>query len=167
MKSMAFVRGGAGVIGEAIALLLATDGFRVVIVDRNESLLGTALHESANASLAVDAKCVDLADQAAVEALANDLPSVAALVNNAGLFDEKAFLELDADDFRRMYEINLVAAAVLTQAIAPGMRPGAKIVNIASRAYLGARNHDHYVAFKAALVGYTRDRKSTRLNSSH
>src|SRR3546814_10602253 len=36
------------------------------------------------------------------------------------------------------------------------MRPGAKIVNIASRAYLGARNHAHYVASKAALVGYTR-----------
>src|SRR3546814_3842275 len=36
------------------------------------------------------------------------------------------------------------------------MRPGAKIVNIASRAYLGPRNHAHYVASKAALVGYTR-----------
>src|SRR3546814_15585253 len=94
MKHIAVVTGGAGGIGKAIALRLATDGFRVVIVDRNESLLGTALHESANASLAVDAKCVDLADQAAVEALANDLPSVAALVNNAGLFDENAFLEI-------------------------------------------------------------------------
>jgi len=29
-------------------------------------------------------------------------------------------------------------------------------VNIASRAYLGAKNHPHYVASKAALVGYTR-----------
>ncbi|KAG1252006.1 hypothetical protein G6F68_011994 [Rhizopus microsporus] len=36
------------------------------------------------------------------------------------------------------------------------MAAGAKIVNIASRAYLGAKNHPHYVASKAALVGYTR-----------
>src|SRR5690606_25197580 len=36
------------------------------------------------------------------------------------------------------------------------MRPGAKIVNIASRAYLGAKHHPHYVASKAAVVGYTR-----------
>ena len=32
------------------------------------------------------------------------------------------------------------------------MAPGGKIVNIASRAYLGAKNHPHYVASKAALV---------------
>src|SRR3546814_14636538 len=121
MKHIAVVTGGAGGIGKAIALRLATDGFRVVIVDRNESLLGTALHESANASLAVDAKCVDPADQAAVEALVNDLPSVAALVNNDGLSNQNVLLELDADDCRRMYELNLVAAAVFTQAITPGM----------------------------------------------
>jgi 3-oxoacyl-[acyl-carrier protein] reductase len=36
------------------------------------------------------------------------------------------------------------------------MRPGGKIVNISSRAYLGARNHAHYVASKAAVVGLTR-----------
>ena len=36
------------------------------------------------------------------------------------------------------------------------MPNGGRIVNIASRAYLGAKNHPHYVASKAALVGYTR-----------
>ena len=36
------------------------------------------------------------------------------------------------------------------------MRAGAKVVIIASRAYLGARNHAHYVASKAAVVGYAR-----------
>jgi 3-oxoacyl-[acyl-carrier protein] reductase len=36
------------------------------------------------------------------------------------------------------------------------MEAGSKIVNIASRAFLGARNHAHYVASKAAVVGLTR-----------
>jgi len=59
-------------------------------------------------------------------------------------------------DFRRMYEVNLLAVATLTQEAARKMTRGARIVNIASRAYLGAKNHAHYVASKAALVGYTR-----------
>ena len=51
--------------------------------------------------------------------------------------------------------MNLLAVATLTQEAARDMAPGGKIVNIASRAYLGAKNHPHYVASKAAL-GYTR-----------
>jgi 3-oxoacyl-[acyl-carrier protein] reductase len=55
-----------------------------------------------------------------------------------------------------MYEINLVALFSLSQLAAARMQPRAKIVNIASRAFLGARNHAHYVASKAAVVGLTR-----------
>jgi 3-oxoacyl-[acyl-carrier protein] reductase len=55
-----------------------------------------------------------------------------------------------------VYEINLIAAANLSQAVTRRMPEGGRIINIASRAYLGARNHPHYVASKAALVGYTR-----------
>src|SRR6218665_4002429 len=69
---------------------------------------------------------------------------------------ERPFLEVSRADFRRAYEINLIAVATLTQASVPRMPGGGRIVNIASRAYLGARNHPHYVASKAALVGYTR-----------
>ncbi|CAM5221062.1 3-oxoacyl-[acyl-carrier-protein] reductase OS=Castellaniella defragrans OX=75697 GN=HNR28_003031 PE=3 SV=1 [Castellaniella defragrans] len=99
---------------------------------------------------------MNLTDEAALEALLDGLPALSALVNSAGLFDERDFFALSQDDFRRMYELNLIAAASLTQRAAARMAAGAKIVNIASRAYLGARHHAHYVASKAALVGYTR-----------
>jgi 3-oxoacyl-[acyl-carrier protein] reductase len=36
------------------------------------------------------------------------------------------------------------------------MPAGARIINIASRAYLGSPNHAHYVASKAAVIGLTR-----------
>jgi 3-oxoacyl-[acyl-carrier protein] reductase len=55
-----------------------------------------------------------------------------------------------------MYDINVVALFALSQAAATRMTAGAKIVNIASRAFLGAKNHAHYVASKAAVVGLTR-----------
>ena len=100
----------------------------------------------------MDHRVVDLADEAATRALARELAPLAALVNNAGLFDERKFFDVSSDDYRRMYEVNLLAVATLTQEAARDMAPGGKIVNIASRAYLGAKNHPHYVASKAALV---------------
>jgi 3-oxoacyl-[acyl-carrier protein] reductase len=68
----------------------------------------------------------------------------------------RKFFDVDSADYRRAFDVNLLAVATLTQEAARDMAPGAKIVNIASRAYLGAKNHPHYVASKAALVGYTR-----------
>ena len=79
------------------------------------------------------------------QALVRELAPLAALVNNAGLFDERKFFDVTSDDYRRMYDVNLLAVATLTQEAARDMAAGSKIVNIASRAYLGARNHPHYV----------------------
>lgn len=156
-KPLALVTGGASGMGLATVERLARDGFAVVLVDRSEELAVREARRLQDAGLDVQARVLDLTDEAAVRSLVQSLPSVTALVNNAGVFDERKFLEVTSDDFRRAYEINLIAAATLTQEVARRMPEGAgRIVNIASRAYLGARNHPHYVASKAAIVGYTR-----------
>jgi 3-oxoacyl-[acyl-carrier protein] reductase len=155
-KPIALVTGGAGGMGLATVERLARDGHAVVMVDRDEAL---ATHETERlVSLGLDVQCrvLDLTDEAAVRGLVQSLPPVRALVNNAGIFDERKFMEVSNADFRRAYEVNLIAVATLTQEVAKTMPEGGRIVNIASRAYLGAKNHPHYVASKAALVGYTR-----------
>lgn len=152
----ALVTGAAGGMGQAIVRRLAQDGFAVVAVDIGEAPLQDLAARLAQEGLEVTPRVADLTDDAALRRLVDELPPLAALVNSAGLFDERKFFELGQDDFRRMYELNLIAAASLTQYAAARMKPGAKVVNIASRAYLGARHHAHYVASKAALVGYTR-----------
>ena len=152
----ALVTGGASGMGLAIVERLARDGFRVVMADRNGPLAEKESRVLADRGLDVSHRVVDLADEAATRALASALPPLAALVNNAGLFDERTFFDVTSDDYRRAFDVNLLAVATLTQEAARTMQPGAKIVNIASRAYLGAKNHPHYVASKAALVGYTR-----------
>ena len=156
MESVALVTGAAGGMGQAIVRRLALDGFRVVAVDRGEAPLRALAERLRGEGLEIDPRVVDLADEAQIDALIDGLPPLAALVNSAGLFDERKFFDVSQDDFRRMFEVNLIAAASLTQKAAARMAPGAKVVNIASRAYLGARHHAHYVASKAALVGYTR-----------
>ncbi|SIT15919.1 SDR family NAD(P)-dependent oxidoreductase [Achromobacter sp. MFA1 R4] len=152
----AMVTGGASGMGLAIVERLARDGFRVVMADRNAELADKESRAFADRGLTVEHRVVDLADEAAARELVRALPPLAALVNNAGLFDERKFFDVTSEDYRRVFDVNLLAVATLTQEAARVMQPGAKIVNIASRAYLGAKNHPHYVASKAALVGYTR-----------
>ncbi len=152
----ALVTGGASGMGLAIVERLARDGFRVVMADRNAALADQETQALRAQGLDVDYRVVDLADEHATRAQARELAPLAALVNNAGLFDERKFFDVTSDDYRRMYDVNLLAVATLTQEAARDMPAGGRIVNIASRAYLGARNHPHYVASKAALVGYTR-----------
>lgn len=155
-KPLALVTGGASGIGRAIVERLARDGFSVTMVDRNEPLAKLETAALRAQGLTVDFSAIDLTDERAVNGLIDALPPLSALVNNAGIFDEIPFDSVTADDFRRMYEVNLIAVHRLTQAAARKMSAGAKVVVIASRAYLGARNHAHYVASKAAAVGYTR-----------
>lgn len=153
---VALVTGGASGMGLATVERLARDGFSVAMVDRDRALAEREAQRLQAMGLAVQAHVLDLTDEAAVRALVDQLSPVQVLVNNAGIFDERKFDVVSSVDFRRAYEVNLIAAATLTQAVSQQMPDGGRIVNIASRAYLGARNHPHYVASKAALVGYTR-----------
>ncbi|MDN5843572.1 MAG: SDR family oxidoreductase [Alcaligenaceae bacterium] len=156
MNAVALVTGAAGGMGRVIVQRLAQDGFSVVAVDRAEDPLRELGDQLKKEGLDIQTRVVDLTKEAAIAELIDGLPALSALVNSAGLFDERGFFDLTQDDFRRTYELNLIAAASLTQRAAARMSAGAKVVNIASRAYLGARHHAHYVASKAALVGYTR-----------
>ncbi len=155
-QPIALVTGGAGGMGLATVERLARDGFAVTMVDRDETLAQRETERLVGLGLAVQCRVLDLTDEDAVRGLVRSLPPVQALVNNAGIFDERKFLEVSNADFRRAYEVNLIAVATLTQEVAKTMPEGGRIVNIASRAYLGAKNHPHYVASKAAVVGYTR-----------
>ena len=155
-QPIALVTGGASGMGLATVERLARDGFAMVMVDRAADLVQREQQRLQALGLNVSAKVLDLTDEQALRALVRELPPLTALVNNAGIFDERKFLDVSSDDFRRVYEVNLISAATLTQEAVRTMPEGGRIVNIASRAYLGARNHPHYVASKAAIVGYTR-----------
>jgi len=155
-KVRALVTGGASGMGLATVERLARDGFAVVLVDRDATRAQFETDRLIGIGFDIQHHALDLTDEVAVRELLRAMPPVTALVNNAGIFDERKFLEVSSADFRRAYEINLIAVATVTQEVVQRMPDGGRIVNIASRAYLGAINHPHYVASKAALVGYTR-----------
>lgn len=156
LNSHALITGAAAGIGLEIASQLARVGHQVHLLDRDTA----GVHAAADGLCAEGAQAsghaIDITDEAAVRGLVASLPPMSVLINNAGIFEVKPFFEVDAADFRRMYEVNTVAMFTLSREAASRMPRGARIVNLASRAMLGARHYPHYVASKAAVVGLTR-----------
>lgn len=153
---VAIVTGAGGGIGAAICQVLASRGNEIIAVDRNESAMDkvvSGLKEKGHSARAV---ALDITDGKSLDSLIASVPAVSVLVNNAGIFDVKNFVDLTADDFRRTYEVNVVAMAELTRRALSKMQKGDAIVNIASVAMYGALNFAHYSASKAAVGALTK-----------
>src|SRR5690606_2747763 len=142
----AIVTGAGSGIGRAIARRLAEDGFAVIVADRSADGAAETVRQLTEAGLTARAEVLDITDPAATQALIDGAENLAVLVNNAGIFNTRDFDALTPDDFRVMYEVNLVAMFTLCQQAARVLPEGGRIVNLASRAAFGARNYAHYVA---------------------
>jgi 3-oxoacyl-[acyl-carrier protein] reductase len=152
----AIVTGAGAGIGRAIAERLANEGFSVIVADRASGPAEETAELIRKAGHPARAAVLDITDPVATQALIDSAENLRLLVNNAGIFDVIEFDKLTADDFRRMYEVNLVAMFTLCQQAARKMPEGSRIVNLASRAAFGARNYAHYVASKAGVAGFTK-----------
>ncbi|SCU74818.1 putative oxidoreductase, SDR family [Cupriavidus necator] len=153
------ITGAAAGIGRATALRLAREGRQCVLVDADapalERLAAAWPQHVPTPSILV----ADLTDSAQIDALAQDLPPLDALVNNAGLSAGGADVlsGLDSGAAGRLLALNLEAPARLVRACAPALVPGARIVNVASGAGLRAIPwRGLYSASKAGLIAQTR-----------
>lgn len=160
----AIVTGGARGIGEAIALRFAEAGANVVVVDRDGDAVGAVvarIHVAGGRALGLVA---DVAQPntatTVVDACAKTFGSVDVLVNNAGIFPSKPFVEVDEGIWDRVLDVNLKAAFFFSQAAAQRMIAaggGGSIVQIASiDALHPTGNLTVYDASKGGLVMLTR-----------
>lgn len=155
-KEVALVTGAGRGIGLATTKRLLEDGFHVVMIDRNSEILSQAAGAMKEVSNSVEHHALSVTDRAAVAALIGSLPRVDVLVNNAAVFWDGKFDDVSEDDFRKMYEVNVIGAFVMSQEAVKVMKSGGRIVNIASRAYLAGYAHSPYITSKAGAVGLTR-----------
>lgn len=155
-RPVAFVTGGAQGIGLAVVEKLATDGFRVVALDRNGEKIEKEADRLRAAGYDVTGKSVDVCDRAAIVGCLDAEPRVDAVVTAAGVYWDCRLLDLTEDDFRRMMEVNLIGTFIIAQEAVRRMQRGGRIVTISSRGALGGTRFAHYVASKAAVVGLTR-----------
>jgi NAD(P)-dependent dehydrogenase (short-subunit alcohol dehydrogenase family) len=91
-----------------------------------------------------------------------DLGGLDGLVNNAGMYSSivpRPFEQIDIEEWRRLFEVNVFGLMRCCQAVVPHMRAqgGGRIVNIISGTpFRGIPFMLHYVASKGAVVGITR-----------
>ena len=153
----ALITGAASGIGLETARQLLQAGCTVHLADRDaQAVQRAAAGLAATAPGQAQAHVLDVTDSGQAQTLIERLPGLSVLVNNAGIFDVKDFFALTESDFERMYAVNTIPMFTLARLAAPRMGQGGRIVNLASRALLGARHYAHYVASKAAVAGLTR-----------
>ena len=164
MKDRVVAVTGAGRgIGRAVAERFAREGARVAALARTASELASLEEASVDwAGECVAVPC-DVSEKAsarqAVEQVRARLGEVEVLVNNAGVFLDAPFCETPAEQWRRLYEVNVLGAVQCVQAVLPAMLKAGRgrIVNICStashKAYAG---QSAYCASKHALLGMTR-----------
>jgi NAD(P)-dependent dehydrogenase (short-subunit alcohol dehydrogenase family) len=164
MSNTAVVTGAGSGVGQAVALQLARQGWRVALVGRRpEALQETVALAGPHGSQCLACPC-DIGDPAAVTRMAQQVLAgfgeVEALVNAAGTNAPRRALEvLSLDDYHAMINANLHGAYYCVQAFLPGMRArrSGTIVNIVSDAgkLASPKAGPAYVMSKFGLAGLT------------
>jgi NAD(P)-dependent dehydrogenase (short-subunit alcohol dehydrogenase family) len=153
----ALITGASAGLGRALAVELAKQNWTLTIdAHRSEPLKRVADELAALTEVrAVLGDVADPAHRAALVAAAGEHGPVDLLVNNAsdlGGSPLPRLRDLEAAAYEHLWRVNVLAPQQLVQALLPGLRPGAVIVNISSDA--GAENYEGwggYGSSKAAL----------------
>jgi len=136
------ITGATSGIGEVAALRLAEQGARIVFVARDQARADAMLTKLRAANPGADhaMHLADLSRLSEMKRIGAELarePRIDVLVNNAGaLFDRR---RETADGLEMAFALNHMAYFVVTHALLPHLKPGARIVSVASRAHRRGR----------------------------
>ncbi|MDR1831856.1 MAG: gluconate 5-dehydrogenase [Fusobacteriaceae bacterium] len=160
----ALVTGASYGIGFAVATAFAAAGAKIVFNDINRELVDKGL--AAYKEIGVDAKgyVCDVTDEAQVRelvaAIEKDVGIIDILVNNAGIIKRIPMLDMSAEDFRKVIDVDLNAPFIVSKAVIPGMikKGRGKIINMCSMmSELGRETVSAYAAAKGGLKMLTRN----------
>jgi NAD(P)-dependent dehydrogenase (short-subunit alcohol dehydrogenase family) len=154
----AIITGGASGIGEAISILFAKQGAKIFILDYNGQggkLLAEKINQSGGFAEAF--QC-DVSNQEEVLAIVNKIGEVDILVNNAGIAHVGRADTTSAEDFERVYQVNVKGAYNMLFACIPLMKAqgGGSIINLASiGSVVGIADRFAYSMSKGAIAAMT------------
>jgi NAD(P)-dependent dehydrogenase (short-subunit alcohol dehydrogenase family) len=153
---LAVVSGSTAGIGYAIAEALAKEGARVVVNGRTQAAVTEAVSKIGQGALGFAG---DLSDAAKAAELARKYPDVDILVNNLGIFEPKPFEEIPDEDWRRLFDVNVLSGVRLARAFLPGMkrRDWGRIIFISSESAIQIpAEMIHYGMTKTAQLAVSR-----------
>ena len=116
-RGTAVVTGASSGIGAATARRLAAEGFSVVAAARRRDRL-----DALCAEIGARPVTLDVTSAESVAALAAEVPEATVLVNNAGMaLGMDPVADADPDEWRQMYEVNVIGALRMSQALLPAL----------------------------------------------
>ena len=159
---VALVTGGSKGIGAAIAAALAAEGARVV-VNYASSKTGAdavvaAIRDAGGEAIAVQADVSD-ADQAQalVTRAVQEFGRLDVLVNNSGVYEMGPLEQMTQDQYRRMFDINVLGVLLTTQAALDHLGEGGSVINVSSSiTTIAPANSAVYTGSKGAVDAITR-----------
>jgi len=160
---VALITGAATGIGEAVARLFASEGAHVHLFDKDPDgcrAVADSIAGSAGSAAPYAGDVRNSADvSAAVRKATGQYGRLDILINNAGIFPRRGFMEMTEAEWDEMHDVNLKSMFHTSRAVLPYMieQQSGKIVNISSVTFhLGVPGLTHYVSSKGGVVGLTR-----------
>ena len=157
----AFVSGSTQGIGFAIAQKLLEEGATVIINGRSENRITEAIDKlkklvpGANISGAA----ADFSKVEEVNTLLTNLPDIDILINNAGIFEPKPFVEITDEDWFKFFEVNVLSGVRLSRYLFPKMlaKNWGRIIFISSESAVNIPEEMiHYGTTKTAQLSISR-----------
>jgi len=155
------VTGAAKSIGLGIATKYAEQGAKVALIDI-DPLVEQSAADLVAKGYEAKGYILNITDRDAVlkcfEQIVSDLGDIYALVNNAGVVDNRPFEENDEAVFDKMFKVNVYGTAYCIQGAVPSMKKlgGGKIINFASKSgKTGSALMAPYSAAKGAVIVLT------------
>lgn len=165
---VAIVTGGGHGIGKAYARRLAEEGASVVIAELNKEAAEQVAAELKEAGFQALAVQTDVGSEESLQRMVETTISaygrIDALINNAAIFatipiSRSGFDQINPEEWDLVMNINVKGTWLACRAVVPEMKKvgKGKIITIASgTAFHGTGGRIHYVASKAAIVGFTK-----------
>jgi len=160
---VAVITGASRGIGRSIALALAAEGAKIVVVDLDlaatEAVVAELKGQGAEA-VAVVGNVTNAVDaEKMIDAAVQSFGRVDILVNNAGITRDGLLMRMKEEDWDAVLTVNLKGAFLCTKAVSKVMtkQRSGRIINIASVVgQMGNAGQANYCASKAGLMGLTR-----------
>ncbi len=161
MNKVVWITGASSGIGEALSRRLASRGARLILSSRNSENLKSLADQLEKDAASVHILPLDLADTEALPAKGREALNVHGhvdiLINNGGISQRSAVIDLDMEVLRQLMRVNFLGAVALTKSVLPSMteRKSGHIVVISSvMGKFGTQLRSGYSASKHALHGF-------------
>lgn len=159
---VALITGSAGGIGFGIAKNFAKRGAKIVINDLSEERVSLAVEEikaQGGDAIGIVADITKLDEvKKMFQQVVETFGQIDILVNNAGIERDKSIKKMSEEDWDLVMNVNLKGTFLCSKVASDYMREQnfGRIVNIASRAWLGWFAQANYAASKGGVVSLTR-----------